>query len=236
MQFDWAHFQGQQAAAHAQGKLTVTMVPVGNFELLRNLTGFENCLCSLLEEPEIMKEIVDYIVDYRMECYKQICENLHPDILFQHDDWGAKHSMLMSPDVWREIFKPGYKRLYDYLHEQGVLVMHHSDSFLEPIINDMEEIGIDIWQGALPQNDIVKLRSQIKGNMIIMGGIDAAKIDFPDATEEMVREEVRRVCETYIPAGNFIPAPTAGGPGSINPHIDPIIADEIARFAQELEA
>ena len=67
MQFDWAPFQGQQAAAHAQGKLTVTLVPVGNFELLRNLTGFENCLCNLLEEPELTQEIVDLIVDYRME-------------------------------------------------------------------------------------------------------------------------------------------------------------------------
>ena len=84
-----------------------------------------------------------------------------------------------------------------------------------------------------PQNDIVKIQSQLKGNMIMMGGIDAAKIDFPDATEEEVRAEVRRVCSTYIPGGHFIPSPTAGGPGSINTHIDPIIEDEIARFAAE---
>ena len=60
-----------------------------------------------------------------------------------------------------------------------------------------------------------------------------AKVDFPDATEEAVRAEVRRVCSTYIPGGHFIPSPTAGGPGSLNGHIDPIIADEIARFAAE---
>ena len=235
MQFDWAPFLGQQEAVHAQGKLTATLVPVGNFELLRNMTGFENCLINLLTEPETIGEIVDMIVDYRMECYKQICENLHPDILFQHDDWGSKHAMFMSPDVWREIFKPGYKRLYGYLHEQGVLVMHHADSFLEPIISDMEEIGIDIWQGALPQNDIVKLQSQVK-RMILFGGIDAAKIDHPGATEEEVRAEVRHVCETYIPGGHFIPAITAGGPTSINEHIDPIISDEIARYAREFSA
>lgn len=235
MQFDWAPFQGQQAAAHAQGKLTVTLVPVGNFELLRNLTGFENCLCNLLEEPELTQEIVDLIVDYRMECYKQICENLHPDILFQHDDWGAKDSMFMSPNTWREIFKPGYKRLYDYLHSQGVMIMHHADSFLEPIIGDMEELGIDIWQGALPQNDIVKIQSQLK-HMVLFGGIDAAKTDYPGAPEEAVRAEVRRACETYIPGGRFIPAVTAGGPTSINAHIDPIISDEIARFAAEFSA
>ncbi len=233
MKFDWAPFLAQQEAARAQGKLSLTMVPVGNFELLRNLTGFENCLINMLEEPEIMREIADYISDYRMECYKQIVENLHPDVLFQHDDWGAKEYMLMSPDTWREIIKPGYVKLYKYLHDNGVMIMHHSDSFLEPIIEDMEELGIDIWQGALPQNDIVKIQSQLKTNMIMMGGIDAAKTDFADVTEEQVRAEVRRVCETYIPGGHFIPSPNGGGPGSIHGHIDPIIADEINRYAQE---
>ena len=235
MTFDWAPFLGQQEAARAQGKLTLTLVPVGNFELLRNMTGFENCLINLIEEPEIIKNIVDMIVDYRMECYKQICENLHPDILFQHDDWGSKNSMFMSPALWREIFKPGYKKLYDYLHSQGVIVMHHADSFLEPIIADMEEIGIDIWQGVLPQNDIVKIQGQLK-HMLLFGGIDAAKTDYPGAPEDAVRAEVRRACETYIPGGHFIPAVTAGGPTSINAHIDPIIADEIARFAAEFSA
>lgn len=233
MSFDWTPFIRQQEAARAQGKLSMTMVPVGNFELLRNLLGFENCLINLLEELEIVQEIVDCIVDYRMECYKQICENLHPDALLQHDDWGAKNSMLMSPSTWRELFKPGYKSMYDYLHEQGVIVIHHADSFLEPIVSDMEEIGIDIWQGVLPQNNIVKIQSQLKGSMILMGGIDAAKTDFPDATEEAVRAEVRHVCESYIPGGRFIPSITAGGPSSINGHIDPFIADEIARYAAE---
>lgn len=233
MSFNWASFQAQAEAIRAQGKLVVTLMPVGNFELLRNLTGFENCLCNLLEEPEISKEILDYITDYRLECYKQICENLHPDILFQHDDWGAKESMFMNPAVWRELIKPGYQRLYGYLHSQGVLVMHHADSFLEPIVEDMAEIGVDIWQGTLPENDIPKLQARLQGRMVLMGGIDASKTDFPDATEEQVRRETRRVCECYIPGGWFIPAVTAGGPGSIHAHIDPIIADEINRYAAE---
>ena len=46
----------------------------------------------------------------------------------------------MSPEVWREFFKEPYRKLYDYLHSQGVIVMHHADSYLEPIveIRDMQ--------------------------------------------------------------------------------------------------
>ena len=70
--------------------------------------------------------------------------------------------------------------------------MHHADSFLEPIIPDMVELGIDIWQGALPQNDIVKIQSQLKdlgSNMILMGGIDAAVVDKKDCPEDVIRTE-----------------------------------------------
>lgn len=236
MQFDWGPFLGQQEAYRKEGKLSVTLVPVGNFELMHNLLGFENCLMNFLMEPEIMYDIAKYIADYRMECYKQICENLHPDVLFQHDDWGAKESMLMSPDVWREFFKPFYKELYDYLHEQGVIVMHHADSFLEPIIPDMVELGVDIWQGTLPQNDIVKIQSQLDelgSHMILMGGIDCAVVDKKNCPEDVVRKEVRRACEAYAPKGRFIPAITSGGPGCIHQEIDPIIFDEIQRYISE---
>ena len=55
--------------------------------------------------------------------------------------------------------------------------MHHADSFMEPIIEDMVDLGIDIWQGTLPQNDIPKLQKQLNGRMTLMGGIDASIVD-----------------------------------------------------------
>ena len=234
MKFDWGGALGQTAGAHAGGKLAVGFMPIGNFELIHNLMGFESALVNLLLYPEEMHELLDYLVDYRMACFKQYVENMRPDIMLIHDDWGAKTNMLMRPDVWREFFKPGYQKMYQYLRENGIYVMHHSDSFLEPIVTDMEEIGINIWQGALPQNDLVKLQKEIKGELIFMGGIDAAVIDHPVVQEDVIRKEVRRACDTYIPGGNFIPATTYGAPGSIFPGVDDIIHDEISRFEAEI--
>jgi hypothetical protein len=41
--------------------------------------------------------------------------------------------------------------------------MHHADSYCQPIAKDMVEVGIDIWEGILPSNDI----QQIKKDTII---------------------------------------------------------------------
>ena len=103
------------------------------------------------------------------------------------------------------------KKLYGYLHEQGVIIMHHADSHLELIASDLEDIYIDIWQGALPQNDLPKIQKNIKGNMIIMGGIDAAVVDHRQVDEKVIRAEVGRACREYVPGGHFIPCLTVWG-------------------------
>ena len=67
----------------------------------------------------------------------------------------------------------------------------------------------------------------------IMGGIDSI-IDRPDSTEEEIRAEVRKVCETFGPGGHFIPSITYGLPGSLYPHVSPIITDEISKYNKEV--
>ena len=97
----------------------------------------------------------------------------------------------------------------------------------------MVELGIDIWQGALPENDIPKLQKQLAGRMTLMGGLDASIVDRADSTEEEIRAEVRRACQAYGPGGHFIPCITYGAPGCLVKHVDPIINDEIDKYNKE---
>ena len=172
------------------------------------------------------------ITEYRLTYMKLIVENLHPDAIISHDDWGTKDRMFMSPDTWREFFKEPYRKLYDYLHANDVLIVHHGDSFLEPIVEDMADIGIDVWQGVLPTNNIPEISKRLNGRMALMGGIDSG-IDRQDATEEEIRKETRRACDEYGGLGHFIPSITYGGPGTLYPEVEPIIIDEIHRYNKE---
>ena len=107
--------------------------------------------------------------------------------------------------------------------------MHHADSFCEPIAEDMAEIGIDIWQGVLPTNDIAGLSRRLDGRMALMGGVSSV-IDRADSTEEEIRREMRRVLDSYGQLKGFIPSYTYGGPGTIFPHVLPVIHEEIERY------
>lgn len=228
----WEVAKANKAAIDQNEYLTMTVMGTGIFEQLHMLMTFEDSLCNLYLYPDEMHALIDVITEFRLQYMKLIVENLHPDAIVSHDDWGSENSLLMSPDTWRTFFKAPYKKLYDYLHENGVLVIHHADSFLEPIVEDMVEIGIDIWQGVLPSNDIVSISEKLGGRMAMMGGIRSV-IDRADATEEEIRTEVRNCLEKYGHLRNFIPGITYGGPGTIFPNVEPVVIDEIDRWNRE---
>ena len=57
------------------------------------------------------------------------------------------------------------------------------------IENDMVDLGIDMWQGALPSNDIVQVQKNTKGKMLLMGGIDQGVID--EQTRQRMKSAVK---------------------------------------------
>ena len=69
--------------------------------------------------------------------------------------------------------------------------------------------------------------------MVLMGGIGAA-IDRPDATESEVRAYVSQALEAYCPGGHYIPCITYGLFGTVYPHVDPLIDDEIDQYNSSL--
>ncbi len=224
----WEEAQANHAAIDRDNYLSISIAGTGIFEQLHMLMTFEDSLVNLLMYPDEMHELIEVITEFRLQYMKLIVENLHPDAILSHDDWGSKTSLMMSPDTWREFFKEPYRRIYKYLHDNGVLVIHHADSFLEPIVEDMAEIGVDVWQGVLPSNDIVRISNLLDGRMALMGGINSL-VDREDATEEEIRAEVRRCLSAYGELDCFVPSYTYGSPGSIFPHVEPIIIDEIDR-------
>lgn len=229
----WEPFLERAAAIDRSEDLLMMFAPTGLFERLHFLMGFEDTLVNFMTEPEAMEDLCAAIGEYRYNGFRLMVEHVHPDMILSHDDWGSKTNLFMHPDIWRTFIKKNYQKSYDYLHDNGVIIMHHCDSFCEPIVEDMIDLHIDIWQGVLPQNDIPKLQKQIAGRMTLMGGIDAAIVDRADSTEEEIRRETRRACDAYAPGGHFIPCITYGGPGSIYPQCDAFIDDEIDRWNAE---
>ncbi|MDO4622404.1 MAG: uroporphyrinogen decarboxylase family protein [Eubacteriales bacterium] len=202
---DWSLAEQVTASVDRREKMVGFMCAGGLFERSHFLMGIEDALCAYLENPDEMKALLRVIADYKITYIRLVAEKLHPDIIFYHDDWGSKQNVFLPPRVWREIIKPLQKEIADTIHACGMLYMHHADCICQPIVEDMVEIGVDIWQGVIAQNDIVKIQEVTKGKLAMVGGIDGPAIDISNITEEEIRQEVRRAVDTYCPAGRFFP-------------------------------
>ena len=225
----WERCRARARERAGDERLVAGFMGTGIFEQCHFLMPFQEVLTNLYDHPDEMHELIDYITEYRISYVKHLIENLKPDVIFSHDDWGTKDALFMKPEMWREFFKEPYRRFYGYIREQGVIAIHHADSYLVPIVEDMAEIGIQVWQGVLPENDIPALQQKLKGRMVLMGGIGAA-IDRADAGEEEVRAYVHDALHEYCPGGHFIPSITYGIAGTVYKHVDPWIDDEIRKY------
>lgn len=203
---DWTLAKEVAAKIDRTEKLACFFSPGGLFERSHFLMGMENALMNYMEYPDEMKSILRLIADHKMAYIRKVAEETQPDIIFYHDDWGTKQNLFLPPDVWRDIIKPLQKEIADTIHECGMIYMHHADCILQPIVQDMVEIGVDIWQGVIAQNDIVKIQQITEGKLAMVGGVDGPKIDVENITEEQIREEVRRAIDTYCPGGRFYPS------------------------------
>lgn len=203
---DWSAVEAEAAQVDRNEHFVSFLFGGGLFERSHYLMGFEDALTNYLMYPDEMSDLLRVIADYKIKYLRLMAEHVHPDVVFFHDDWGSKRMMLMSPDLWREMIKPLQKEIVQTAHDCGMMFMHHSDCFCQPIAADMAEIGIDIWQGVIPQNDILEIQKTLDGKMALIGGVDGAAIDVANITEEEIRAEVRRAIDTYCPAGKFYPA------------------------------
>ena len=228
---DWSAGKKAVDSMDRHEKMACVMLGGGLFERSHHLMGMENALCNYLEYPEEMAALLRVIADYKIGYIREMGKQVQPDIIFYHDDWGSKQNVFLPPHVWREIIKPLQKEIADAIHEAGMIYMHHADCICQPIVEDMVELGIDVWQGVIPQNDIVEIQRITGGRLAMVGGVDGPKIDVENASEEDIRAEVRRAIDTYCPGGRFYPSIPNGM--CFLPWNNGIYRDELEKYGRE---
>lgn len=230
----WAPFVQKAEAVDRKEKYVACMKTAGLFERLHYLMAIDNALIALYEEPEATKELIEFLADWEIEFAKVLIEKLKPNAVFQHDDWGTQINSFFSPDVFEEFFVPSYKRIYGFWKDNGVeIIVHHSDSYAANLVPAMIDMGIDVWQGAIQENDIPQVLADFGDRIAIHGGMDNGKFDTKDWSQEEIEEGLAALV-SQCGTKSFIPGSTLGGPASTYPGVYEAISAEIERLSQKL--
>lgn len=188
-----------------ENRFSIVQLFNGMFERAHMMMGFEDTLCALLTEPEEMEGFFSAFTDYRIQLIQHIARYYKPDAIMVFDDYGAKESMMMSPETWRELIKPQLRRLIEATHACGMYYILHCCGYFKPIFPDIVELGADAVHPIQVMNNPPELKALYGDKICFCGGFDnVGIIDREDATEEEVRKEVRRVIKELAPGGSFL--------------------------------
>lgn len=228
---DWESAR-EAAKSIDRGKhFAALFMATGLFERSHFLMGMEDAFCNYLEYPDEMKELLSAVADYKIREIEMAAEYFHPDVIFYQDDWGSKQNLFLPPQTWRDIIKPLTAKISDAIHDAGALYVHHADCVCQPIVGDMVDLNVDIWQGVIPENDIVEIQRITQGKLPMIGGIDVPAIDVEGLSEEAIRAEVRRAIDTYCPGGKFFPG-MPGGACYVTRNNE-IVRDELVKYGRQ---
>jgi len=133
----------KKAISENRDKYFIADLGISGFNLVTFIRGFDNVLTDLYEDPDGISELIDIVFDYETQIIKNYCE-LEIDAVAFYDDWGTQASLMISPIMWRQIFKERYRKQFDLIHSYGKHVFFHSCGQVMDIIPDFIEIGADI--------------------------------------------------------------------------------------------
>jgi len=161
------------------------------FERMQFLRGTENLFLDLAYGTAEVFTLAEMLHDFNRQ-EMELWASTDVDGVGFMDDWGSQNSLLISPEMWRKIFKPLYKDYADILHKKGKFVFMHSDGNISSIYPDLVEIGIDAMNSQLFCMDIEDLGEKYSGKITFWGEIDRQHV-LPTGDRTLIQKAVQRV-------------------------------------------
>ena len=185
-------------------------VELSIFELAWHLTGMEKYLVGLMMGEDWIEALNDKVEKWTTDLAIQLVK-AGVDALWLGEDLGSQTSTLISPEQWRELFKPRHKRIIEKVKAENpeVIIIMHSDGAVAPLIEDFIEMGIEVYNPVQPNvagSDPQELIDKYGGRINFFGGIDQQEL-LPSGDKEAIEKEIRRRAEIMGKEGGYLMAP-----------------------------
>ena len=214
-----------------ENNVVMGLVEMGIFERLYLLFGMEEALMYFMTDPEEMFEIANIIAEWKVKVIKKFASVVKMDMIWYGDDWGNQRNSFLPPRVWREIIKPGTHRIYNCIHDLGLLINQHSCGKIENVFGDMVEMGADMWNMSQPCNDLKMLKETYGDKISFFGGFDSQFVlNRPGVTVDEVRAEVRKRVSELKGKNGYVAAPSHEVPYA--PEIVAAMRDELQKVGR----
>ena len=187
-----------------EDRYRLASLDLSGFTVYTLLRGFENSMMDFLVEPERFAGLMDLIMGF--ECRQMaLCARRGFHGIHLADNWGTQSGLMISPSLWRKLFKPRYRRQFARAHELGLHVWYHCCGNFAEIVDDFHEIGVDVLNISQPNvMDIPPIGERLRGKQCFLMPISYQTVSISGTVND-IHAEARRLYDLLgTPAGGFI--------------------------------
>ncbi len=196
---DDALYEGAKAFVEQKGDYAAWFVTrVGIFPTMLSM-GLETFSIALHENRSFVEAVLDRYCDWSVAVAERACR-LGFDVYASTDDMAFNTAPFFSPDVFRDLVMPRYRRVAEKITLPWVV---HSDGNLLPFMDDLVSLGIaglhPIEKGAM---DIRAMKRDYGDRICLLGNVDLNLLGM--GPPDNVRTEVRDLIRDVGPGGGYI--------------------------------
>ncbi len=170
------------------------------FSQLRDARLINNALADTITDPDAVMEFIENIADREVEIIKSIA-GCGIDGWFLGDDWGTQDRTFISPESFRELFKPSYKKIADAAHGAGMSVFFHSCGYNYAFMEDFIDAGIDVFQFDQPDAYPSEVLAEEFGSRAVFHSpVDIQKV-LPTGNRDIIEKRAKEMCDIFRSAG-----------------------------------
>ena len=185
-------------------------VEITLFEMAWHLTGMEKYMIAMLCDEPWLSLLNDRVEEWSTSIALQLVR-AGVDAIWLGEDLGSQTSTLISPEEWREKFKPRHRRIIDKLKKENpeIIIIMHSDGAVAPLLDDFIELGVDVYNPVQPNvtgSDPSELKERYGGKICFFGGIDQQEL-LPSGVTGKIRSEIKDRIEILGKERGYLAAP-----------------------------
>ncbi len=189
----------------------IAMVPGPGIKKPRGIRNPADWYMAPLLYPEYIMEIYELQTEIalrNLELYRQAVGDKIEAIFVSGTDFGSQKGPFISPDLYRDLYKPFHKRINQWVHENtDWKTFFHSCGSIAAFLDDFIEAGVDIInpvQTSAADMDPVFLKEKYGKDIVFWGGgVDTQRV-LPFCKPEDIREQVKERIEVFGRDGGFV--------------------------------
>ncbi len=175
----------------------IAIVPGPHIPYPKGIRDVEEWYVSAITRKQYTKEIFQYQFELQMKnlkMYREAVQDRIDIIVMSGADFGAQDGPFISPNLYREVFRPLHKAMNDWVHENtNWKTFFHTCGSIVDFLDDFVSAGVDILnpvQISAAGMDPDFLKKDYGDKLVFWGsGVDTQET-LPFGTPENVKEEV----------------------------------------------